>query len=221
MSSAAKTALTQDERAYYELNARVYPKFAPFYDLVASPASRVRRQVAELVSAAPGMRILDVATGTGSQAVAFARRGAEVVGVDLSAEMLDRARRKGRHLKTSFQQADATSLPLDDGTFDLASVSFALHEMPLSIREKVLSEMARVTRPGGNIVIVDYWLPRTPVWRWLVYHVVKLYEHDHYVDFVRSDVPALLRGAGIELTSDRSALLGVVRILVGPLIRSC
>lgn len=57
---------------------------------------------------------------------------------------------------------------------------------------RVIAEMARATRPDGLVVIVDYALPRNRVWRWLVYHAVKLYERDHFADFVHQDLAALL-----------------------------
>ena len=159
--------------------------------------------------------MLDVATGTGQQAFAFAEKAGEVVGVDLSEAMLRVARRRNRFTNVSFQQADAAELPFEDGSFDASCVSFALHEMPSSVRERVVREMARVTRPGGSITIVDYGLPLGRITSALAYHVVKLYEHAHYAGFVKSDWRGLLEGAGVGITEDRPALRGFARILIG------
>lgn len=206
---------TEEEQAYYLLNRRVYAVFAHVYDAVVFPIRRLRREVAETVDLRPGSRLLDVATGTGAQAFAFAEKAREVVGIDLSEAMLRVARRKNRFPNVTFQRADATHLPFQDESFDAACVSFALHEMPSSIRELVIREMARVTKPGGSVTVVDYGLPRHPIARSLAYRVVKLYERDHYASFVRSDVGALLESAGIDVWQERSALAGVARILIG------
>ena len=204
-----------EERAYYDLNKRVYPAFAPFYDLVALPVRRLRHQVVELVGAVDGKRVLDVATGTGSQALAFAARGAEVEAIDISEAMLRVARRKNRFATLTFRRADATKLPFSIAAFDVSAMSFAAHEMPETVRERALREMARVTQRGGKVVLVDYGLPRNTVGRWLVFHIVKLYERDHYAEFVRSDLQALLRRCGIEPIIDRPMLGGIARIVVG------
>jgi demethylmenaquinone methyltransferase/2-methoxy-6-polyprenyl-1,4-benzoquinol methylase len=205
---------TDEEREYYALNKRVYAAFAPFYDFVTFPIGKLRRQVAAAAGVDARSRVLDVATGTGAQARAFAEKAGEVIGVDLSAAMLRVARRKNRFPNLIFRQADATELPFGDARFDVACISFALHEMPRSIRERTVAEMARVTKPGGTIVVVDYGQPRDAFGN-VLYHLVKLYERDHYVDFIRSDLRALLQQAGIEVGDDRAVLLGTVRIVTG------
>lgn len=146
---------------------------------------------------------------------ALSRRIYRVVAIDLSPRMLAIAMRKHRDRDIEFVEADATRLPVPDAAFNVSCVSFALHEMPRAVRERVVGEMARVTRPGGTVVIVDYVLPRSGVWRWLVYHVVKLYERDHYVDFVHADLAALLARAGISVGAEHRVLLGVARVVIG------
>lgn len=211
---APRPGCTREERDYYALNARVYPWLSRVYDSVTLPLARLRRQVVE--EAAPGdrARVLDVATGTGGQALAFAARAAEVIGVDISRDMLGRASGRNRFANLSFQQADATALPFPDGAFDVSCVSFAMHEMPVSVRQRALREMARVTGPGGTLVIVDYGLPRNGVAAWLVYRLVKLYERDHYAEFVRGDLPAFAGAAGLEVLTVRKVLLGCAQIVI-------
>ena len=206
---------TDEEREYYALSRKVYAIFAPFYDIVTLPVRRLRREVVDTVDLGPCSKILDVATGTGAQALAFAEKAGEVVGVDLSEAMLRIARRKSHFANVTFSQADAAELPFEDRSFDVSCISFALHEMPRSVRDRVVCEMARVTKPGGFIVVVDYALPRNVIASSLVYHIVKLYERDHYADFVRQHVPALLQGAGIEVQGQRPALFGMASILTG------
>lgn len=204
---------SRDDRAYYQLNERVFSKLAPFYDLVALPIRGLRRQAVILSGARPGSRVLDVATGTGAQAFAFAAAGCEVVGVDLSEAMLSVARRKCRGSNPTFRWADATELPFEDASFDVSSISFALHEMPLGIRSRVVREMVRVARPASVVLVVDYALPNNAVVGAAAYRAVKLYERDHYAQFVRSDLDALLRGAGLTIDEDRRPLGGLARIV--------
>ncbi len=206
---------TDEERAYYALSERVYRTFATFYDIVTVPFRAVRLTAASTVPIYPDARILDVATGTGAQARAFAARGGIVVGIDLSEAMLDVAQRKTSLKNVSFCRADAVDLPFPDQSFDLSSISFALHEMPRSIRERVVREMARVTKPGGSVILIDYALPENALGRGIVYQTVRLYECAPYTEFVRSDRSALLRRAGIEPVEHRAALLGAAAIDVG------
>lgn len=200
---------------YYRVVESAFEKLAPYYDLIASPISGLREQVADCIAQRGDSGVLDVATGTGAQALAFARRGHDVVGVDLSAAMIRVAQKKNRDGKVRFDVADATDLPYPNGRFDVTCISFALHDMPLTIREKVLKEMVRVTRLGGMLLIVDYGLPKNRLGRWLIYRLVRLYEATYYREFIKSDLRGLLKQAGIELDLERVVLLGAGRILKG------
>jgi len=207
--------IVDEEKEYYSVNRRVWRLLAPFYDLIATPISKVRGQVVNFVGAEAGAKVLDVATGTGEQAIAFARHGYDVTGIDLSADMLRVARRKNRYPNLKFVIADATGLLFDSGKFDVTSISFALHDMPVSIREKVLKEMARVTRPGGTIVIVDYALPRNRIGRFFIHSIIRLYEGKTYRDFVKSDLKGLLADVGIQVKEELPVVLGAGRVLKG------
>lgn len=204
-----------EEKQYYLLVEKVFNVLAPFYDLVTKPLAGLRDTVVDFTNAGSGSRILDVATGTGEQALAFARKGYEVVGIDLSEAMLKVANKKNEHGHVRFEAADATNLPFENSSFDVTCVSFALHDMPLTVRARALKEMVRVTRPTGLIVIVDYALPKSKVGRFLVYHFVRLYEREYYSRFIESDLEALLRTMGIEIREDLPVLLGAARILKG------
>ena len=182
---------------------------------VVVPFLNLRSEIARVVELGPGSRLLDVATGTGEQAFAFAERAREVVGIDLSEEALRIARRKNRFPNVIFQQADAAELPFEDGSFDASCVCFALHEMRSGVRERVVCEMARVTKPGGAITIIDYGLPRGRVASVLAFHIIKFMERDYYPNFVKSDWRGLLESAGVEVSHDRRALGGTARVLTG------
>ena len=204
-----------EEEKYYSLSDTVFKALAPFYDIIASPLSKAREKVVDFANAAKGSKVLDVATGTGGQALAFAKRGYDTTGVDLSEAMLRIAQRKNRYANARFEVADATHLRFEDNAFDISTISFALHDMPITIREKVLKEMVRVTKPNGAILIVDYALPKNKIGRALTFRLVSLYEGEYYRTFIASDVEGLLGRAGISAQEDLPILLGAGRILRG------
>lgn len=205
----------EEIKAYYALTKRAFDMLAPFYNLMTLPLVRVREQVVDFANASKASTLLDVATGTGQQAFAFAKRGYGVIGVDLTESMLQIARKHNKAGLVKFEAADATHLRYENNSFDVSCVSFALHDMPLPIREKVLEEMVRVTTSDGVIVIVDYDLPRNKLGRALIYRLITLYEGEYYQQFIVSDLQALLRKTGIEIKRQRWVLWGAGRILVG------
>lgn len=206
---------TDEERAYYALNDGVYAELARAYDIAVRPIRKLRRDVVELSGAGSLDRVLDVATGTGEQARAFAAKCREVIGIDLSEAMLRVARARKPLPNLSYLRADATDLPFDDASFDVTTISFALHEMPASVREAVLEQMVRVTKPMGTVVVVDYGLPRRSLARHVIYRIVRFYEDAHYDDFIRLDLRGLLERKGIDVFDDRPALAGAARVVVG------
>jgi demethylmenaquinone methyltransferase/2-methoxy-6-polyprenyl-1,4-benzoquinol methylase len=159
--------------------------------------------------------VLDVATGTGDQALAFARRGYQVTAFDLTDAMLARAARKRDADKVHFELGDATRMRFPSQSFDVVTVSFALHDMLPSIREQVLREMRRVVKPGGTVLIVDYGLPRNAIGRALVYRLICLYEGDTFREFAHSDLRTRLTDVGISVTEERAGVLGAARLLKG------
>jgi ubiquinone/menaquinone biosynthesis C-methylase UbiE len=119
--------------------------------------SRPIPQLLDAAAVGAGSTVLDVATGPGYAAALAAERGARVVAVDLSREMLDLAAQL--HPEIEFRQADANALPFDDATFD-AVVSNLL--MPhVSDLPAVVREFARVVRPGGRVAL-STWDPEPP-----------------------------------------------------------
>lgn len=201
------------DEEYYSYIKKWFGRWAPVYDIIAIFLSGVRNKVVNLVDAGNSLRILDVATGTGEQALAFAKKSRDVVGIDLSEDMLEVANKKNRYENVKFKLADATNLPFEDRHFDVSCISFALHDMPSSIRENVLKEMVRVTKPEGIIVIADYALPKNNIGRFLIYHFVKSYESRYYPEFIKSDLEAFLRKSEIEIEKEVPVLLGAGRIL--------
>ncbi|MEW6102022.1 MAG: class I SAM-dependent methyltransferase [Candidatus Omnitrophota bacterium] len=213
MSNSTNPTIISEEKKYYLLIKKVFAILAPFYDFLTFPISGIRDKVANSADARFGAKILDVATGTGGQAFAFAKKGYQVVGVDLSEAMLKVAQRKNKYENVRFETADAANIPFEGGHFDVSCISFALHDMPAGVRGKVLKEIRRVTKPNGIIIIVDYGLPESGIGRALVYNLVKLYEGKYYREFIKSDLAGFLTMAGIEIKEELSVLLGVCKIL--------
>jgi demethylmenaquinone methyltransferase/2-methoxy-6-polyprenyl-1,4-benzoquinol methylase len=203
-----------DEENYYS-SIRSYIRFlAPFYDTGTFFISGLRGKVVDFTNARKGSRVLDVGTGTGKQAFAFAKRGFDITGIDLSEEMIKIARKNNRYENGKFQIGDAASLPFEDNSFDVTCVSFALHDMIPTIRRKTVKEVVRVTKPHGTIVVVDYSLPKNKILRQLVFNIIKLYEL-YYPEFIRSDLKRLLKNSGIQVSEEHSVLLGAARIIKG------
>lgn len=207
-------SIVDDEEEYYILLRKYARILAPFYDIVVAMLSKLRDRVVDFTNAGNSARILDIATGTGKQAFAFAKRGYDVTGIELSEDMLKVAIKKNKYENVKFRIADATNLPFEDESFDVSTVSFALHDMILTIRERALKELVRVTKPKGTIVIVDYALPKGRIGRFLAYNIVKLYE-PYYPEFMKSDLEALLRESGIDIKEELPVMLGVGRIIKG------
>ena len=106
----------------------------------------------------PGMRVLDVACGTGNQSLPAARTGAEVTGLDLAPNLLEQARKRAQaeNLKIRFIEGDAEQLPFEDAEFDVVLSMFGAMFAPRP--EKVASEFVRVCKPGGLIAMAN-WTP--------------------------------------------------------------
>jgi ubiquinone/menaquinone biosynthesis C-methylase UbiE len=196
---------------YY--NERFFARVAPVYDLLRFVFPPVRRKAAALLCAPRGSSIIDVATGTGDQAAEFARRHLCVTGVDLSQAMLERA---GRRIEPDFclkfMKANAACLPFGNESFDEASISLALHDMPEEIELQVLREMRRVTKTSGEILIVEY-ADLSHGFKSILNLLIGLYESKYYRDFARRDLHKLLSDAGLTVKR-QSNILGIFRAVV-------
>jgi SAM-dependent methyltransferase len=140
--------------------------FPRLYDLLLLILTRGREQayranLLDLGGVASGHRVLDVGCGTGTQAIAMWRRsqpGGAVVGVDIADKMLAAARRKARRagLDITFHHADAAQLPFENDWFDVVTITTVMHMVPPSRQRLCLREAARVLRPGGRLLLIDY-----------------------------------------------------------------
>ena len=121
----------------------------------------LRLRTATLAGIQPGEQVLDVGCGTGTLAMEVARRvgrAGRVAGVDPGTEQIARARAKAarRHLPIDFQIGVIEQLPFADQTFDVVLSTLMMHHLPTSLKRQGLSEIARVLKPGGRLVIADF-----------------------------------------------------------------
>jgi len=143
---------------------RMFDRIAPVYDVMnrvmtAGLDGRWRKATTQ-ETVRPGDRVLDACCGTGDLAVAARRAGAgEVVGVDFSERMLERARRKAPELE--WIQADVLALPFEDASFDVAVVGFGVRNV--EDLQDGIRELRRVLRPGGRLGILEITTPRGPL----------------------------------------------------------
>jgi ubiquinone/menaquinone biosynthesis methyltransferase len=156
--------------------------------------ARWRARLVESVRAAPGDVVLDVATGTGLVARALSERyGCEVVGLDRSADMLSAALARNGHIP--LVRARAESLPFPDESFDHVTFTYLLRYV--DDPSAVLRELARVVKPGGRVVALDFGVPSNPILRalWRVYTTVGLPIVGRAISERWASVGAFLRGS--------------------------
>jgi len=138
----------------------MFDRIAPVYDVMnrvmtAGLDQHWRRETVKAV-VRPGDRVLDACCGTGDLAVAALRAGArEVVGLDFSPKMLERARAK-QHTVT-WLEGDVMAMPFGDGEFDSATVGFGVRNV--SDLSAALTELRRVLKPGGRLGILEITTP--------------------------------------------------------------
>jgi demethylmenaquinone methyltransferase/2-methoxy-6-polyprenyl-1,4-benzoquinol methylase len=160
---------------------RMFGAIAPSYDLLNHLLSLNidhywRWRTTRLVPPTGDAPILDLCTGTGDLAFAYdraARGRVPIVGADFCHEMLVRAREKAQRRRAAercrFLEADAQRLPFPDGHFQITTVAFGLRN--ITDTDRGLAEMARVTRSGGKVAILEFSQPR----HWLFGRLYRFY----------------------------------------------
>ena len=172
-----------------------------FADFSLGPRRSEAAWLVELASPQSNEVALDVACGPGTFARAFAPRVRRACGLDLTAAMLERARRVAAEENLQnlfFTCGNAYALPFADGTFDLASCGYSLHHMsdPLA----VLRELARAVRPGGRVALLDLVAPEEPERAELNNHIEITRDHSHVRTLSASEFERLLGQADFELS---------------------
>jgi len=165
----------------------MFDAIAARYDLVNRVISfgvdqSWRKKTVRALSLRAGARVLDIATGTADLAllIAEAEPSAEVVGLDPSIAMLEVGRQKvenrGLSSRITLVEGGAEALPFPDDSFDAVSIAFGIRNVP--DRARALAEMARVTRPGGRVAVLELSEPRKgPLASLARFHVHTLVPH--------------------------------------------
>ncbi|MFI4988810.1 MAG: class I SAM-dependent methyltransferase [Alphaproteobacteria bacterium] len=160
----------REERAFDREAIRIaYRRYAAVYDvLFGATLGAGRRAAVDRINEGGSQRILEVGVGTGLTLPLY-RRDARVVGIDLSPEMLTRARRRTADMRLSQVEAllemDGQSMDFPDGSFDAVSALHVLSVAPDPLR--LLHEMRRVCAKGGQIVILNHFRSAKAPWRWI------------------------------------------------------
>jgi demethylmenaquinone methyltransferase / 2-methoxy-6-polyprenyl-1,4-benzoquinol methylase len=144
--------------------ARMFDAVARRYDLTNTLLSGGQDKLWRIatrraLAPASGEKVLDLAAGTGVSTVELARDGAWCLAADLSLGMLRSGRRRPERRELPMAAADALHLPFADASFDAVTISFGLRNLVDPVAG--LAEMARVTRPGGRLVVCEF---STPTW---------------------------------------------------------
>jgi demethylmenaquinone methyltransferase/2-methoxy-6-polyprenyl-1,4-benzoquinol methylase len=149
-------------------NARLFTTIAGRYDFITRLLSYGRDQAwkRDLIARArivAGERVLDLATGTGDLALAAADGGADVIGLDLAPRMIRLARAKPGAGRVRFLVGDMTALPLPPASTDVVTTGYGLRNVP--DLDRAIAEIARVLRPGGRFLSLDFERPESAGWR--------------------------------------------------------
>ena len=187
-----------------------YKVMSGFYDLLdviyfRKYETSPRRVVNELIS--DNDKILDLCTGTGTNAVNIAKRNtsAKVVGVDLSKAMLNIAKSKVKQEKLpniKFCQMDATNMKFKDKYFDKVLLSLVLHETDEALASKMLCEAIRVLKPNGEIIITE-WERSKELVKKIVFFPIEVLEPKSYKSFVVKDLYAYFADFGLEVVEEK------------------
>ena len=221
---------------------RMFDDISPRYDFLNHLLSlgldiSWRRRLATLLPKREGQRILDVATGTADVLLALIKNPnvQACFGVDMAEKMLAIARAKVARLgfedRILLQHGDANQIPFNDNTFDATTIAFGIRNM--EDPQQVLKEMRRVLNAGGMALVLEFSLPRNPLWRGLhllyLRNIIPLagalfsghYQAYRYLNRTIERFPcgaafcAVMRDAGFQNVSAHPLLGGIATIYVG------
>jgi ubiquinone/menaquinone biosynthesis C-methylase UbiE len=158
------------------------------YETLVDPHLKgLRKFTPEFSGMKAGDKVIDVCCGTGAQVLEYASRGIIATGIDNNPTMLKIAARNKmmqKAVNVSFQLADAAKLPFPNGHFDYASISLGLHDKAKATRYKIISEMKRVVKQNGTLILIDFQvtLPKN-VWGMSVRVIEFLAGRSNYQSF--------------------------------------
>lgn len=162
MTESPRADLSKDPEEIASMFDSVASRYDVMDALMTGGLDRVwMTALRQAVAPHPGERILDLAAGTGASSATLAKGGAEVVACDLSEGMIEVGRE--RHPEIEFVHGNAMDLDFEDGSFDAVTISWGLRNIPDP--QLALREMARVVRPRGRLVVLEFSTPPSRVFR--------------------------------------------------------
>ena len=188
-----------------------------------------RRAVTSIIAPKPGMKILDIAAGTGSSSRPLVDKGAEVTALDFSRGMIEQGRKQNKNI--NFVQGDALKLPFEDNSFEVTTISFGLRNT--SSTEIALKEALRVTKDGGRIVVAEFSHPVNPIFKKIYLNylmkalpviVKKISKNpDAYIylaDSIRAwpdqaELASIMRDSGFKSVAWQDLTFGIVAVHIG------
>lgn len=163
-------------------------------------AAQLAEGVREFADLRGDERALDVGTGAGAMALALAPLVREVVGVDPVPELLALARARALP-NTGFVQGDGTTLPFPDGAFDLVGTHRTLHHVERP--ELVVAELARVTQPGGRVLVVDQLAPEDEAHAAMLHEFETMRDRSHMRLLTDTELRQLFAANGLSVLRER------------------
>ena len=188
-----------------------------------------RRAVTSIIAPKPGMKILDIAAGTGSSSRPLVDKGAEVTALDFSQGMIEQGRKQNKNI--NFVQGDALKLPFEDNSFEVTTISFGLRNT--SNTEIALKEALRVTKDGGRIVVAEFSHPVNPIFKKIYLNylmkalpviVKKISKNpDAYIYLAESirawpdqaELASIMRDSGFKSVAWQDLTFGIVAVHIG------
>lgn len=205
---------SQVHRTYTDHLVQFYARSQnPWWEPIDDKWHHIRPLVVRVANPRPGDTVLDVATGAGYQAGAFAAGGHRAVGIDYVLDRVKVATARHSNARLSWAVADASRLPVREGAFDIVSISLALHDMPVAVIREALKESRRVAR--RRVVMVEPCAPESALLKHLYIWVAMLVDESMLIrDYLFCDLEALLEEARLNLVTRQRCFYGVLAVYV-------
>lgn len=222
-----KGMFANDDRKFSDYHGTEFNKIAFLYDflirLVAIPfggEKRLREKIIEILNPQPADKVLDVCCGTGELTKRISEKISEmgeVIGIDLSPNMLSIARRKTT--RVCFMHASSEDIPYPSNHFDKIIISFALHEMTGIARSNTLKEIHRVLRNDGKFMVIDYHRPKEFLNN-IVLNIAMLIETKTARDIITHGIKDEIKSSGFRIEKGELIVMDLVEIILAGKITS-
>jgi len=203
--------MLNQQEGYVQYNIEFYRKMANRYDIISERIlSKLRQTVVEISEIKKGEKVLDLCTGTGQAAEWFAKSGCQVVGVDLSRDMLRIARIKRKHI--TFREMDSSRLSFADNSFEVVNIQLGLHDMPLQVIRRTLLEIRRVAKK--RVIIAEPYAPKNWIMKNIFRYITfpEFAEASDWLGYTKLDLKGEIETSGFTIEKETRFAWGLVRI---------